>query len=96
VEEYPAQSQLITITTELNNNGDSFEENNKVEDDIKYIYIYIWIFGGIFMEGDENKKSRLSAIYVDFSKYLSLKEPHVTYRKENLRTIFFFKWGCLM
>jgi hypothetical protein len=48
------------------------------------------------MEGDENKKSRLSAIYVDFSKYLSLKEPHVTYRKENLRTIFFFKWGCLM
>jgi hypothetical protein len=42
VEEYPPQAQFITITTEINNNGDSFEENNKVEDDI-YIYIlFLW------------------------------------------------------
>jgi hypothetical protein len=32
------------------------------------------IFGGIFMEGEEKEKSCLSAIYVDFSKYLSLEE----------------------
>jgi hypothetical protein len=43
VEEYPPQAQFITITTEINNNGDSFEENNKVEDDI---YIYIYYFYG--------------------------------------------------
>jgi hypothetical protein len=100
VEEYPPQVQLITITTEINNNGDSFEENHKVEDDIKGK-----IFGEIFMEGDEKEKSYLSdiyidlskylspeephAIYVDFSKYLSSEEPRVTYRKENLRTTFF-------
>jgi len=46
VEEYPLQAQLIMITTEINYNDDSFEKNNKVEDDIKNIYI----FGGIFME----------------------------------------------
>jgi hypothetical protein len=44
MEEYPPQAQLITITTEINNNGDSFEENNKVEDDKIYIYIYIYIY----------------------------------------------------
>jgi hypothetical protein len=35
VEEYPPQAQLITITTEINDNGDSFDEDNQVEDDIK-------------------------------------------------------------
>jgi hypothetical protein len=35
VEEYPPQEQLITITTEINDNGDSFDEDNQVEDDIK-------------------------------------------------------------
>jgi hypothetical protein len=87
-EEYPPQAQLIRITTKINNNGDSFEENNKVEDDIKEK-----IFGGIFMEGDEKEKSCLSAIYVDFSKYISPEEPHLTYRKENSRTSFFSSGG---
>jgi hypothetical protein len=41
------------------------------------------------MEGDEKEKSCLSVIYVDFSKYLSLEESRVTYRKENSRTSFF-------
>jgi hypothetical protein len=46
------------ITTKTNNNGDSFEENNKVEDDIKKKK-----FGRIFIEGDEKEKScTLSAI----------------------------------
>jgi hypothetical protein len=73
---------------QINNNGESFEENNKVEDDIKEK-----IFGGIFMEGDEKEKSCLSAIYVDFSKYISPEEPHLTYRKENSRTSFFSSGG---
>jgi hypothetical protein len=72
----------------INNNGDSFKEKNKVEDDIKEK-----IFGGIFMEGDEKEKSCLSAIYVDFSKYISPEEPHLTYRKENSRTSFFSSGG---
>jgi hypothetical protein len=100
VEEYPPQAQPITITTEINDNGDSFEEDNQVEGDIKEK-----IFGEIIMEGDENEKSCLGTIYVDFSKYLSLEEPdaiyvdfskylspeepRVTYRKENSRTSFF-------
>jgi len=83
VEEYPPQVQLITTTTEINDNGDSFEANNKVEDDKKKI------FGGIFMEGDKKEKSCLSAIYVDFFKYLSPEELCVTYHKENSRTSFF-------
>jgi hypothetical protein len=88
MKEYPPHVQLITITTEINNNGESYEENNKVEDDIKEK-----IFGGIFMEGDEKEKSCLSAIYVDFSKYISPEEPHLTYRKENSRTSFFSSGG---
>jgi hypothetical protein len=36
VEEYPPQLQLITITIEINNNGDSFEEEDGI------IYIYNW------------------------------------------------------
>jgi hypothetical protein len=99
VEEYPPQAQLITITIEINNNSDSFEEDNKVEGSIKKK-----VFGEIFMEGDEKEKSCLSAIWRDFSKHLSLEEPHaiyvdfskylfpkeprVTYRKENSRTSF--------
>jgi hypothetical protein len=59
VEEYPAQSQLITITTELNNNGDSFEENNKVEDDIKYIYIYIFGYLEEFLWKETKIKSHV-------------------------------------
>jgi hypothetical protein len=35
VEEYPPQAQQIMITTKINNNGDSFEEDNKVEGNIK-------------------------------------------------------------
>jgi hypothetical protein len=35
MEEYPPQAQLITITTEINDNRDSFDEENQVEDDIK-------------------------------------------------------------
>jgi hypothetical protein len=31
------------------------------------------------MEGDQKEKSCLSAIYVDFSKYLSPEEPHTIY-----------------
>jgi hypothetical protein len=31
------------------------------------------------MEGDQKEKSSLSAIYVDFSKYLSPEEPHAIY-----------------
>jgi hypothetical protein len=84
VEEYPPHAQLITITTKINNNGDSFEEDNRVEDDITGK-----IFGGIFIERDEKENSRLSAIYVNFSKYLSSEEPRVTYHKENSRTSFF-------
>jgi hypothetical protein len=84
MKEYPPHVQLITITTEINNNGESYEENNKVEDDIKEK-----IFGGIFMEGYEKEKLWLSAIYVDFSKYLSPNKPRVTYLKENSRTSFF-------
>jgi hypothetical protein len=45
VEEYPPQAQLITITTEINNNGDFFEENNKVEDDIKKKNIWRNFYG---------------------------------------------------
>jgi hypothetical protein len=45
VQECAPLAQLITITTKINNNDDSFEENNKVEDDIKKN-----VFGGIFME----------------------------------------------
>jgi hypothetical protein len=47
------------------------------------------IFGEIFMEGDEEEKSCLSVIYVNFFKYLSLEELCVTYRKKSLRTSFF-------
>jgi len=71
---------------QINNNGESFEENNKVEDDIKEK-----IFGGIFMEGDEKEKSCLSAIYVDFSRGAALD---ISQRK--LKDEFFFKWGCLI
>jgi hypothetical protein len=100
VKEYPPQTQLITIRTEINDSTDSFDEDKQVEDDIKGK-----IFGEIIMEGDEKEKSCLSAIYVNFSKYLSpeephsiyvdffkylyLDEPHMTYRKENSRTSFF-------
>jgi hypothetical protein len=35
LEEYPPQAQPITITAEINDNGDSFEEDNQVEGDIK-------------------------------------------------------------
>jgi len=45
VEEYPPQAQLITITTEINNNSDFFEENNKVEDDIKKKNIWRNFYG---------------------------------------------------
>jgi hypothetical protein len=43
------------------------------------------------MEGDKKEKSCLSAIYVYFPKYLSLKVPRMTYRKKkkNSRTSFF-------
>jgi hypothetical protein len=104
VEEYPPQAQLIAITTEINDNGDSFDEDKQVEDDIKGK-----IFGEIIIEENEKENSCLSAIYVDFSKYLSPEEPHViyvdffkylsldepyvTYRKENSRTSFFSSGG---
>jgi hypothetical protein len=100
VEEYPPQAQLITITTEINDNGDSFKEDNQVEGDIKKK-----IFGEIIIEGDKKETSCLGTIYIDFSKYLSPEEPHaiyvdffkylsleeprVIYRKENSRTSFF-------
>jgi hypothetical protein len=74
VEEYPPQARPITITTEINDNGDSFEEDNQVEGDVKKK-----IFGEIIMEGDENEKSCLGTIYVDFSKYLSPEEPRAIY-----------------
>jgi hypothetical protein len=45
VEEYPPQAQLITITTEINDNSDFFEENNKVEDDIKKKNIWRNFYG---------------------------------------------------
>jgi hypothetical protein len=99
VEEYSPQAQLITITTEIIDNGDSFKEDNQVEGDIKKK-----IFGEI-IEGDKKETSCLGtiyidffkylspeephAIYVDFFKYLSLEEPRVIYRKENSRTSFF-------
>jgi hypothetical protein len=67
----------------INNNGDSFKEKNKVEDDIKEK-----IFGGIFMEGDEKEKLCLNAIYVDFFEYLFLEESRVTYCKENSMASF--------
>jgi hypothetical protein len=41
------------------------------------------------MEWDKKEKLCLSAIYVDFSKYLYSEEPCVIYRKENMRTSFF-------
>jgi hypothetical protein len=41
------------------------------------------------MERDEKENLCLSAIYIDFSKYLSPKEPCVSYCKENSRTSFF-------
>jgi hypothetical protein len=75
--------QLITITIEIKSNGDSSEEKVEVKDDMQKE-----IVGGIFMEVDEKKKLCLSAMYIDFSKSLSRKEPHVRYRKENLRTSF--------
>jgi hypothetical protein len=100
VEEYSPQAQLITITTEIIDNGDSFKEDNQVEGDIKKK-----IFGEIIIEGDKKEKLCLGtiyedfskylspeeprAIYEDFSKYLSPEEPRVTYRKENSRTSFF-------
>jgi hypothetical protein len=34
------------------------------------------------MEGDEKEKSCLNAIYIDFSKYLSSKEPRVTSQRK--------------
>ena len=77
----PSQVQLITITTKI---GDSFEENCKVEGDIKEE-----IIGEIFVEIDEKERSCLDAINVDFSKYLSLKGPHVSCSKENSRTSCF-------
>jgi hypothetical protein len=45
VEEYLPQAQLITITTEIIDNGDSFKEDNQVEGDIKKK-----IFGEIIIE----------------------------------------------
>jgi len=45
VEEYPLQVHLNTITTKINNKGDSFEKDNKVEDEIEKK-----IFREIFME----------------------------------------------
>jgi hypothetical protein len=41
-----------------------------------------------FVEVDEKETSYLGAIYVDFSKYLSSKEPRMS--KENSRIFFFF------
>ena len=40
------------------------------------------------MEVEKKETSYLGAIYVDFSKHLSLEESHMS--KENLRTVFFF------
>jgi hypothetical protein len=34
VETHPRQAELITITTEIKNNSDFFEENDDVEDNI--------------------------------------------------------------
>jgi len=73
VEEYPPQAQLIKITTEINNNGDSFEDN-KVESNIRKK-----ILGEIIIEGDKKETSCLGTIYIDFSKYLSPEEPHAIY-----------------
>jgi hypothetical protein len=84
VEEHPPQVHLIMITTEIKNNGESFEENNEVGKGIQKE-----IVGEIFMERDEKKKSCLSAIYIDFSKTLSLEEPRVTCYKENSMKSFF-------
>jgi hypothetical protein len=69
------------ITTKID---DSFEENGEVEDNI-----HEEIVGGIFLEVDEKEKSCLDAIYVDFSKYLSLEELRMPCPKENSRTSFF-------
>jgi hypothetical protein len=76
----PSQIQLIMITTKI---GNFFEENCEVEDEIKEE-----IIGETFVEVDKKERSCLNAIYVDFSKYLSLEEPHVSCSKENLRTSF--------
>jgi hypothetical protein len=65
--------QLLTITTKI---GDSFEGNSESQDDIQGA-----IVGGIFVEVDKKKTPYLSAIYVDFSKYLSLEELHMSQRK---------------
>jgi hypothetical protein len=81
------QVELITITTKIT---DSFEENCEVEDDIKEE-----IVEEIFVEVDDKERSCLDAIYVDFSKYFSSKEPHVSCSKESLRMSFFSSGGCL-
>jgi len=75
LEEYPPQAQSITITAEINDNGDSFEEDNQVEGDIKKK-----IFGEIIMEGDKKEKLCLGTIYEDFSKYLFPEEPRAIYK----------------
>ena len=64
--------------------ADSFEEHCEVEDDIKEE-----IVGKIFVEVNDKERLCLDAIDVDFSKYFSSKEPHVSCSKENSRTSFF-------
>jgi hypothetical protein len=84
VEERPPPPPPLMITTEIKNNDDSFEVNDKVEDDIQEE-----IIGGIFMEVNEKEKSCLDAICVDFFKYLFSEEPLVLCLEENSLTSFF-------
>ena len=84
VEEQPSPLPPLLSTTKIKNNDDPFEENDEVEDDILEE-----IVAKIFVEVDEKEKLCLSAIYIDFSMYLSIEELHMPCPKKNLKTSFF-------
>jgi hypothetical protein len=77
----PPQGQLITITKKI---GDPLEDNSEVEDNV-----HEEIIRETSMEKDENEKTCLGEIFVDFSKYISAEELPLPCPKENSRTSFF-------
>jgi hypothetical protein len=88
VEEYPPQAQLITITTEINDNGDSFKEDNQVEGDIKKK-----IFGEIIIEGDK-KGNVVSWHYLHRFFQVSFSGRAARYLCRFLQVSFFGRASC--
>jgi hypothetical protein len=81
VEEQPSPPPPLPITTEIKNNDDPFEEKDEVEDDSLEE-----IVAEMFVVVDEKEKLCLSAIYKDFSMYLSVEESHTPCPKKKKKT----------